>query len=229
MFIRHLGVKARSLLLAGIGLAAGLTAPEVVAQPIPDADGAGDREIYIAPLQPLNDTLTEQSPLGLATIIIRGDEMRLYVIAEGLPPGMPHLQHYHGFTQGSEAVCPTADVDANADGVVDLRETESVAGVTLVPFHDDPASLEGLLNVERFPTASSPDGVIDYRETVSVQALASALQSEYDINQFNLEDRVIFIHGVAEGTDVPDSAQSIADVPASTTLPIACGEFTRID
>jgi hypothetical protein len=229
MFIRQTGIKARALLLAGVGLAAGLAATGVVAQPTPDAGAAGDREIYIAPLQPLNDNLTEQSPLGLATIIIRGDEMRLYVIAEGLPSGMAHLQHYHGFTQGTEAVCPTADVDANNDGVVDLRETETVAGVTLVPFHDDPASLEGLLDTERFPMAASPDGVIDYRETVSVQALASALQSEYDINQFNIEDRVIFLHGVAEDANVPDSAQSIADVPASTTLPIACGEFTRID
>ena len=222
-------VLALSLLLTGVGAATGLTAAEVAAQPFPEDNAAADREIYIAPLKPLNDSLTEQSPLGLATLFIRGDEVRMYVIAEGLPPGTPHLQHYHGFTQGNEAVCPTDDADANGDRVVDLRETEATSGVTLVPFHDDPASLEGLLDTERFPMASSPDGTIDYKETVSVQELESALQSQYDIGELNVENRVIFIHGVAEDVIVPDSAASIADVPARTTLPIACGEFTRID
>jgi hypothetical protein len=229
MITNQQSAMALSLLLTGGGLVAGLAATDVAAQPFPEDTSATDREIYIAPLKPLNDSLTEQSPLGLATIFIRGDELRMYVIAEGLPPGMAHLQHYHGFTQGNEAVCPTDDVDANGDGVVDLRETEATSGVTLVPFHDDPASLEGLLDTERFPVASSPDGVIDYRETVSVQELEAALQSQYDIGELNVENRVVFIHGVAEDVTLPDSAASIADVPASTTLPIACGEFTRID
>jgi hypothetical protein len=228
MITNQQGAMALSLLLTGGGLATGLTATEAAAQPFPEDTSAADREIYIAPLKSLNDSLTEQSPLGLATIFIRGDELRMYVIAEGLPPDMAHLQHYHGFTQGNEAVCPTDDVDANDDGVVDLRETEATSGVTLVPFHDEPASLEGLLDTERFPVASS-EGVIDYRETVSVQELEAALQSQYDIGELNVENRVVFIHGVGENVIVPDSAASIADVPASTTLPIACGEFTRID
>jgi hypothetical protein len=155
--------------------------------------------------------------------------MRVYLLAENLPPGMHHLQHYHGFPEGSTATCPTADADTNGDGVIDLIETQATAGRTLVPLHDDPASLEGLLASDRFPLASSPAGVIDYREMVSVQALEAALQSEYDINNLSLDQRVVFLHGVSEAANVPDSAQSIADVPASTTLPIACGELTRID
>lgn len=226
-------IKALLAPLPLAGLALGPLASSSIAQPLPQTDAADDaaatREIYIAPLQPINDDLTEQIPLGLVSIIILDDEMRMYVMAEGLPAGIPHLQHYHGFIDGAEATCPTAEADINNDGVVDLIETQPAAGQTLVPIHDAPASLEGLLAIERFPTASEPDGVIDYRGTVSLQALESALQSQHGIGELDLQNRVVFIHGVGEGANIPDSAESIADVPASVTLPIACGEFTRVD
>lgn len=231
MAIWNRGIQSLSWLLLGAGLTTGFAASQAIAQPVPgpsEAETADEmREIYIAPLQPLNANVTGAEPIGLATFIIRGDEMGIYVIAEGLPPGMAHLQHYHGFTEGGEAECPTEAADTNSDGVVDLIETQATAGRTLVPFHDDPASLEGLLATDRFPTATN--GVIDYRETVSVQALESSLQSQYAIDDLSLDERVVFLHGVGPDTNLPDSAQSIADVPAGTTLPIACGEIVRVD
>ena len=38
--------------------------------------------------------------------------------------------------------CPAVRNDTNGDGIIDLIETEPVAGTTMVPFHDDPDSMK---------------------------------------------------------------------------------------
>lgn len=194
------------------------------------AEARGDRQdIYVAALNPLNEDIIGQGLNGLAAFVIQGDDMRIYVMAAGVPGGMAHLQHYHGFTDGTAAECPTPEADTNNDGVIDLIETQDTSGQTLVPLHDDPASLDGLLTLDRFPMATAPDGRVSYQQTVSMRSLETALQNQYGIDDLNLDNRVVFLHSISDGSVIPDSAQSVADVPARITLPIACGAIMRVN
>ncbi len=43
---------------------------------------------------------------------------------------MMHLQHVHGFKDGSDAVCADSAQDVNNDGIVNLMETQLVSGIT---------------------------------------------------------------------------------------------------
>ena len=45
----------------------------------------------------------------------------------------------------------------------------------------------------------------------------------------DFERRVIFLHGVPEDAQLPDTVQSLGDVPAHVTLPIACGEIRKAE
>lgn len=181
---------------------------------------------YRAELEALNSSVTEAVPMGTAILTLEGDTMTIEVEAENLPAGMMHLQHYHGFVDGTQAECPTAEADTNADGITDLIETEAVSGITLVPFHDDPASLT--LIAETYPEADE-EGRYTYSQTVDLAALRQALQDEHGIEELGLDERVVYIHGVPEGTELPDTVQSLPDVPAHVTLPIACGLLELVE
>ena len=135
------------------------------------------------------------------------------------------LQHFHGFKDGSDATCAGVEQDANNDGIIDLLETRPVSGVTLVPFHDDPASLK--IKTHTYPKADA-EGRIMYVKTVSTSALESAMQQKYGISEMEWEKRVIYLHGVPEDTELPESVQSLPDVPAHITLPVSCGPIQRI-
>jgi hypothetical protein len=98
---------------------------------------------YKAELSPLNSKTTGSDARREATFIISGGQLTIHVSAEGLSPNMEHLQHLHGFAKGDRvSKCPTARDDTNGDGIIDLIETDPVAGTTMVPFHDDPVSME---------------------------------------------------------------------------------------
>jgi hypothetical protein len=52
-----------------------------------------------------------------------------------MSPNVEHLQHLRGFAKGDrKAKCPAARNDTDGDGLIDLIETEPVAGTTMVPF-----------------------------------------------------------------------------------------------
>lgn len=44
--------------------------------------------------------------------------------SDGNAPNMMHLQHFHGFPDNRNSICPTAAADTNHDGVIDIHETE---------------------------------------------------------------------------------------------------------
>ncbi|WP_281827105.1 CHRD domain-containing protein [Jannaschia rubra] len=183
---------------------------------------AATAETWRGEIVPLNQERTAQSPSGTVTLS-RGDgQLTIELTAEGLSPAM-HLAHLHGFegADPAEARCPGADADSNGDGVVDLIETREAAGVTMIPLTADPASLA--IQADTYPEANG-DGAMEYRQTVDLTALEEALRDKFDAPPA-LERRVLFIHGVTEQVDVPDSAQSLEGVPARVTLPIACAEL----
>jgi hypothetical protein len=202
----------------------GVTAPPD--PPEVDATAEQDAEVYLARLQPVNAEMSDQAVSGVALFVVSGDSLTILVEAAGLNPGQMHLQHYHGFTDGRDAACAPAAADDNADAVVDLIETRDYSGITLVPFHEQPASLE--IQATTYPTASQPDGEISYVQTVPIPELERALQREHGIGALDLERRVVYLHGVAPATVLPETVQSLGEVPAHVTLPVACGELRQI-
>jgi hypothetical protein len=183
-------------------------------------------EEYTAKLSPLNaEAMIGQSASGTATFKIEGDRLTISVEADGLAPGIMHLQHYHGFQDGKDATCPTPAADVNGDGVIDLLETEPMAGTTMVPFHAEPASLQ--IPSDTYPTANAA-GAIRYEQAVSMRELEAALRSKFNGAGLDLEKRVVFIHGVAPDAALPTSVQSLPGVPAQVTIPVACGTIERL-
>lgn len=178
--------------------------------------------VYRAELHPLNESVTGYSPSGTVTLTHDGDSLTISVTASNLPPGM-HLMHYHGFVDGHKATCVTMAQDTNKDSILDDTETMSVSGITLVPFTDDPVSLK--INSDTYPVADS-SGNLTYEKTVSYDALVNALSAEHGITEPVFENRVVYIHGA--NVDLPETVMSLPDVPATVTLPIACGEFVAV-
>jgi hypothetical protein len=183
--------------------------------------------VYRAELLPLNISITESSGLGEVVYTITGDQLTISVTAEGVASSIEHWQHFHGFAEGDEAAnCPGADADKNGDGIIDVTETESVAGTTMVPFHDDPVSMEVVRDT--YPTADG-SGSYTYTKTVSMSALEGSFAPMFGGQQLDLDRRVVVLHGVPASTTLPASVASLGDIPAPVTLPIACGEVRKVD
>lgn len=186
------------------------------------AQDADEPTTYRAVLEPMNAGVVGSEPTGEVMISIEGGQTTIEVTVEGAPPDIQHWQHLHGFADGCQpAVCPTDDADANDDGIVDLIETEAVAGTTMVPFNEDPASLE--IPTDTYPVADAY-GAYTYEVTVPLDELEEAFNEQFpDAGGLDWENRVVFIHGIPEATELLDTVQSLGDIPAQVTLPIACG------
>lgn len=180
---------------------------------------------YVAKLHPMNEGVTGLQTTGEARFVVSGDQIAISIDARDLPPGMMHLQHFHGFADNHQATCPTAAADVNGDGIVDLIETEPMSGTTMVPFQSDPVSM--VIVTDTYPKASAA-GSYDYRKTVSLSALTKAFEKSFHSTALDLDRRVVFIHGVPPSTKLPRTAASLGTIPAQVTLPIACGEIVRV-
>jgi len=190
-----------------------------------EADSDAANASYVAHLAGLNSKVTGSTASGEARFTIKGDSLTIQIDANGLPPGMMHLQHFHGFTDNHEANCATAAADANGDGIIDLLETEPMSGTTMVPFHDDPVSMQ-IVN-DTYPKASA-NGSYHYEKTVSLSALKAAFAKAFNDPALDLDRRVVYIHGIFPATKLPASVASLDDIPAQVTLPIACGKIEKV-
>jgi hypothetical protein len=99
------------------------------------------------------------------------------VRVQGAPAGVTHWQHLHGFQDGRDAQCPTQAAEANKDRIIDLIETENAAGTTMVPFIDDPVSMQ--VAEGEYPKADA-DGKYEYQSTVSLGALDTAFAKAFN-------------------------------------------------
>ncbi len=201
------------LLAAGFGLAAGTMA---VAQ---------DATTYRATLQPLNEKVTGSAAAGEITFTVSGDEIVVKETVSGVPASIEHWQHFHGFVEaGKAAACPDASADANGDGIVDVIETGPVAGETMVPFNDSPMDMDVVHGA--YPVAGA-DGSFTYDKTISLKGLEDAFAAHFNGQSLDLDQRVLFVHGVPETAELPATVASLGDIPATTTLPIACGKIEK--
>ncbi|MGH7154083.1 MAG: hypothetical protein ACREF3_09140, partial [Acetobacteraceae bacterium] len=179
---------------------------------------------YVAHLHPMNSTVTGRQATGEAHFVIHGDTMTITVDMKGVPPGVMHWQHFHGFKDNHNAVCPAAAADVNHDGIIDLIETEPSSGETMVPFNADPAAMQVASNT--YPTASA-NGTYQYHVTVSLPKLQAGFAKAFGDRTLDLDRRVVFIHGVPPDTKLPATVASLGTIPAQVTLPIACGKIER--
>ena len=198
-------------------------APSALAESTTKADS--QPTIYAAQLHPMNAKVTGVETAGKARFSIESDTLTITINAEKLPPNTIHLQHFHGFKDNRDATCPTEAADVNHDGIIDLIETEPTSGTTMVPFHDDPVSME--IVRDTYPKAGA-DGTFHYQKTVSLKDLEAAFAKVFGDKELDLDRRVVFIHGILASTKLPPSAASLGTIPAQVTLPIACGEIKRV-
>ena len=139
---------------------------------------------------------------------------------------MEHLQHFHGFAKGDQtSECPTARNDKNGDGIIDIVETEPVAGTTMVPFDADPIGMSAVNDT--FPRTGA-DGSFSYEKTVSLKALEAAFAKKFPGQQLDLDRRVVFLHGIPASTKLPATVASLDHIPAQVVLPIACGAIKKV-
>jgi hypothetical protein len=180
------------------------------------------KAVYVAQLRPMNSKATGHRTMGEARFTVQGDSLTISVQVKDAAPRLTHWQHFHGFKDNRDATCATESADKNRDGIVDLIETEPASGTTMVPFIDDPVSM----NVAEgtYPKASA-GGTYEYRQTVSLEALNAAFAKTFDGSKLDLDRRVVLVHGTPN--TLPKSVQSLGPIPGQVTLPIACGTIER--
>jgi hypothetical protein len=181
--------------------------------------------VFEAELHAINVKASKLSAAGTVRFTVHGDSLTIRVRMHDVPAGIEHWQHFHGFPDGHQSTCPTAAADTSGEGLVDIRETEPVAGTTMVPFNTDPVAMD--IPTHTYPQANST-GVYDYSKTVSVAALQRAFGQRYTGGQLDLSRRVAMVHGVPESTTLPSTVASLGPIPARVTLPIACGPIHRV-
>lgn len=182
----------------------------------------GQAKDYRAPLQPVNPGITEAGLSGEVHFLRHRDELQITIEAEGLAPEVMHMQHLHGSRDGMDATCAPMVTEPGQEDVVDVFDIREYSGITLIPLHENPLSLE--IETDTYPV-SNRAGNYTYKQTVDWPALEQAMTDHYGIEYLELGRMVVYVHGVAEDKDLPESVRSPADVPAHMTLPVACAEL----
>ena len=180
---------------------------------------------YVAHLSALNTAAAGGAATGEARFTIKGDSLTITVNASGLPKDITHWQHFHGFPDGKQSACPTASADVNHDGIIDVVETGTASGTTMVPFSSNPLSMD--VPHGAYPKASAAR-TLQYKQTVSLSALQAAFGKAFPGQKLDLERRVVFIHGIPDASRLTPSVASLGPIPAQVTLPIACGQITLL-
>lgn len=145
---------------------------------------------------------------GSATVSLtqRGTHLTVHVQASGLDDGI-HLAHIHGVRQGANT-CPTADLDADGDGLINIAEGLSAYGPVQI-------TLSNGLN-DRGTS-------LDYtrqRDRIDAGDATASLRG--------LDEYVVVIHGVdLNGDGVADNPDVEGDGPDpddnEITMPALCG------
>lgn len=191
---------------------------------LPAAGFAADVQ-YTATLRPLNAKIAHARTHGVAQFTEHDGKLTIDIKVRGAPADMVHWQHFHGFIDGKAAHCPTMADDANHDGIVDLIETGKASGTTMVPFIDQPASMD--VAHGDYPKADAK-GDYHYTATVALSELDAAFAKAFPGQQLDLAKRVVYIHGVPADTKLPATVASLGPIPAQVTLPIACGQIEPV-
>lgn len=182
------------------------------------------QRIYRAEISSLNESANgDRSVSGSITLQVQGDRLLIDVEASGLEPNTMHLQHLHGAPEGGDTNCPEMGADSNNDDLVDITEAYNVAGVTMIPFHDNPSNME--VDTDTYPTADE-NGNISYQQTVDLDELTRSFKGKFQWENLDFNNFTYLIHGVQD-TEVPETVESVKGLPAHVTLPVGCAKLTE--
>ncbi len=203
---------------------------------------AAHLDYYTAYIEPLSGSGVS----GKANLALNNDDgtLAVHVMASGLEPGMPHVQHIHGAFGGGTSGTPVASKtptlaqDTDKDGIIELAEGAKVYGPIIVPLSSPPGGA-----LADFPTA--PGGSIDFSEVYNLNDPATfAAIPDGDDDPTNdvkytkgdllpLFLREIVLHGGFDPIGVGDGTGGEIDgnteVEYEAVLPVAAGAFRVAD
>jgi len=163
-----------------------------------DHDFISDDQFFVTQFTTLNDSgVTGEAIVGYD---VDAHTITVAISAAGLEPNEPHIQHIHGFTDGTDSQTPTLANDTDGDGYVELAEGLASYGGILLNLTTDHSNTSGGDNghshdgsLTGFPTA--PNGTEWFVETYQLPAGMLPTDPQLDL-------REIVIHGMS----VPDGA-----------------------
>jgi len=201
---------------------------------------SGQRIIYEAQLFSANPGYSTAS--AVVTIVEDGNQVGFHVQGTGLGPDTMQLQHVH---VGS--ACATLANDTNQDGIIDAVEATAAAGPPALPLTLDIAQLSQNSSIGTSESSgnypfSDGNGRFQYIASVSKNILQNALNSQASggtasptatpsggvSGESILDGRVIEIHGLRAGIQLPDSVQALPGTTPNASFPVACGVITRV-
>jgi hypothetical protein len=177
------------------------------------------------------DSLNGSGVSGTAVIGLDVDTNTLTVSiqATGLEPNQVHVQHIHGFTDGTNATVPTLANDTDGDGFIELAEgLGSYGGILLNLAVDHTNGVDGdnghshSGGLTGFPTA--PDGTIQFLESYTLTSTNVLIAGD-------LTNDHIVIHGlsVTPGIGAGTPGEVNGSGGYELVLPVAIGEIELID
>ncbi|OFZ18477.1 MAG: hypothetical protein A2X94_00595 [Bdellovibrionales bacterium GWB1_55_8] len=217
------------------------TTPDATPSPEPTATpassptpAAGDqRRVFVAELTPLNTSFGAVNGFlsGDAVIVVDENRFGVAIAMEGLDENIAHPVRLHAGT-----ACPSFAEDTNFDSYVDAQEAFAAHAGSLIPFDGD---LNSFSAGEAFYPVANSDGVSHYIASTNLDALLADLRRatpEGDTSvatlgaeqPLTLADKVVVVYGVNPETQLPETVQTTAAGPASSTLPVACGELEQV-
>lgn len=193
---------------------------------------AGEKREYRVELSDLNTDIAGEVS-GEVTFTIEDGEFIAEIDMDSSPENTLHRQHIH-----VSDTCPTMNDDTNPDGILDIIEANQVAGGILVPLDSNLESRRS----GQYPV-SDTTGNYFYNESVDYDDLVSEPRDEEENGdtgeqamyahlgedeELNLANRVLIIHGIPSDTVLIATVRGAHGLSAQETLPIACGEITRV-
>ncbi len=184
-------------------------------------------QLYRAEIKPLNAEKIGTAAHGSVEFIKEGESLQIKLEMFDTPANIQHWEHFHGFPDGKEANLPTLAQDSNGDGWIDLPETESVSGTTMVPLDNAPHQMN--IPNDNYPVADAK-GYYSYEKTVPLKALQERFKEVFGTDDLQLEKRVVYIHGVPQSLKIPDTVGGkLTEVyDQYVTLPIAAGKIKKV-
>jgi hypothetical protein len=155
-------------------LASALTAAALAVLPAAAAPTT-DHAAVVSPgtLMELNDSGVQ----GTVTLVERNGQIRANLDASGLEPMQMHMQHIHGFGDGTQAACPDMSL-AGADGVLSFAEGLPAYGPVKVTLGHDMVQADTL----------------EYSRTFTDTDAGSPVSTLGSLDQY-----VIVVHGLTTG------------------------------
>lgn len=182
---------------------------------------------YHADIVALNAAKIGTAAHGTADFKLTNETLTITIEMFDTPANIEHWEHFHGFPDGKPARVAGPAQDANSDGFIDLMETESVSGTTMVPFDDAPENMD--IPHDGYPVADAT-GHFAYTKVVPLADLQDHFEQAFGSRDLQLETRVVYIHGVSQSLALPATvAGMVGDFDQHVTLPIAAGQIKLVD